>query len=445
MIDTPETTAHTRPSRTRRGRVWHGGRLVGRLREDGERHICFTYDRDWLDNGGFALSLSRPLSYGQDEVKAHHWFTGLLPEGDSQEQVRIINGFHVSRYNPLKLLLSIGGDCAGAFSVLPDGVSPEPARITGKTLDDTALTSMVHSKGKDLPTLPDGTVRFALAGAQRKMAVVYDGRDYSLSGCGRPSSHILKFETIKRVCFAEHLATRIAGAAGLPVVRTEYLEVEHQGKTTPYLRIDRFDRARDASGNIQPLHQEDMLQALGLSPIYKYQSQGGPSLRDVAELLREEALNPETNIAALADWQMLNFLLGNWDGHAKNLALLYGPGGEAPSLAPFYDLVSVEYLNALGAHWDRDMGLRVGERGGPDRIRRQDWESMAEDLGIPTGQLLDRLEDLATRLPDITARAVEDFASTRSERDRHVYRQLPRMVQKRCARLLRSGLTGRGR
>ena len=64
MIDTPETTAHTR-----RGRVWHGGRLVGRLREDGEGHICFTYDRDWLVNGGFALSLSRPLSYGQDEVK----------------------------------------------------------------------------------------------------------------------------------------------------------------------------------------------------------------------------------------------------------------------------------------------------------------------------------------------------------------------------------------
>ena len=180
-----------------------------------------------------------------------------------------------------------------------------------------------------------------------------------------------------------------------------------------------------------------------MSPIYKYQSQGGPSLRDVAELLREEALNPETNIAALADWQMLNFLLGNWDGHAKNLALLYGPGGEAPSLAPFYDLVSVEYLNALGAHWDRDMGLRVGERNGPDRIRRQDWESMAEDLGLQPGQLLDRLEEFATQLPGIAEQTVEEFVSVHG--DHHVYRQMPRMVQKRCARVLRSGLVGRGR
>ena len=438
MIDTPDTTALPR-----RGQVWHGERLVGRLREDGERHICFTYDQGWIDNGGFALSHSRPLSYGQDEVKAHHWFTGLLPEGDSQEQVRIINGFHVSRYNPLKLLLSIGGDCAGAFSVLPEGVSPAQARIDKRTLADTAFQAMVHAGGKDLPTLPDGRVRFALAGAQRKLAVVYDGVDYSLSGYGRPSSHILKFETHKRVCFAEHIATRIAGAAGLPVVKTEYLETGHQGKVAPCLRIDRFDRDRDAQGTILLRHQEDMLQALGLSPIYKYQSQGGPSLRDVAKLLQEEALNPETDIATLADWQMLNFLLGNWDGHAKNLALLYEPGAEAPALAPFYDIVSIEYLNTLGAHWDRDMAFAVGERNGPDRIRRRDWESMAEDLGLQPGQLLDRLEELATRLPGIAEQAVEDFVSVHG--DQHVYRQMPRMVRKRCARVLRSGLVLVGR
>ena len=440
MIDTQESTSHTH-----RARIWHGGRLVGRLREDGERHICFTYDRDWLDNGGFALTHSRPLSYGQDEVKTHHWFTGLLPEGDAKEQVCIRNGLHVSLCNPLKLLRLIGGDCAGAFSVLPADTPPDHASVPHRPLTHTELTNLVHSRGKDLPALPDGTVRFALAGAQRKMAAAYDGNEYSLSGYGRPSTHILKFETIKRVCFAEHLATRIAGAAGLPVIRTEYLEVEHQGKTVPYLRIDRFDRDRDASGNILLHHQEDMLQALGLSPIYKYQSQGGPSLRDIAELLRERAQSPEEDIAKLADWQMLNFLLGNWDGHAKNLALLYGPGGEAPSLAPFYDLVSFEYLNTLGAHWDRDMGLKVGERNGPDRIRRQDWERMAKDLGLRQGWLLDRLEAFATRLPDITEQAVEDFAATRSDSDRQVCCQLPRMVQKRCRRLLGSWLAGRGR
>ena len=438
MIDISDTSAYSR-----RGQVWHDDRIVGHLREDGEKQICFTYDQGWMDNRGFALSHSRPLSNGQDVAKAHHWFTGLLPEGDTKKQVRIIDDLHVIRYNPLEFLLIIGGDCAGAFSILPDDVSPGQAHIPHRTLTHTEFSTMVQSSGKYLPTLPDGKVRFSLAGAQRKMAIVYETGDYSLSGYGRPSSHILKFETHRRVCFAEHLTTRIAGAAGLPVVRTEYLEDEHQGKTMPFLRIARFDRKRDASGNMLLRHQEDMLQALGLSPIYKYQSQGGPSLRDIAELLRENTLNPETDIAALADWQMLNYLLGNWDGHAKNLALLYGPGGEAPSLAPFYDIVSIEYLNATGGRWDRDMAFAVGERNSPDRIRRQDWEKMAEDLGMQPGRLLDRLADFTARLPEITEQAVEDFISIHG--DRQVYRQLTRMVQKRCRRLLGSWQANRGR
>lgn len=140
---------------------------------------------------------------------------------------------------------------------------------------------------------------------------------------------------------------------------------------------------------------------------------------------------------------MLNFLLGNWDGHAKNLALLYGPGGEAPSLAPFYDIVSIEYLNATGGCWDRDMAFAVGERNSPDRIRRQDWEKMAEDLGMQPGRLLDRLADFTARLPEITEQAVEDFTSIHG--DRQVYRQLTRMVQKRCRRLLGSWQANRGR
>ena len=429
-------------SESRRGTVWHGDRRVGRIREDVEGQLCVTYDYDWLHGGGFALSHSFPLSYAQDEVKAHHWFAGLLPEEDSRQQLRgFCENMRFSDERDATLLFSIARDCAGAFSILPDAIPPGQARAPYRPLSDEELSGLVHSKGKDLPAFQDGTVRFALAGAQRKLAVAYDNETYALSGYGRPSGHILKFETHKRVCVAEHLATCIAGAAGLPVVRTEYLARERRGKTVPYLRIERFDRERDNQGNLVLRHQEDMLQALGLPPAFKYQSQGGPSLRDIAALLRARALRPDSDIATLADWQMLNFLLGNWDGHAKNLALLYQPGAEAPSLAPFYDLVSIEYLNALGAHWDRDMGFWVGERNGPDRIRRQDWERLAEDLGMQPNRLLDRLEDFAARLPGITEQAVEDFIATHGEPQ--VHRQLTRTVQKRCRRLLGSWLAGR--
>ena len=110
----------------RRGRVWHGERLVGHVREDEESHICFTYDRDWLDGGGFQISVSLPLWYGEDELKAHAWFVGLLPEGAARDRVRLRTGLQREK-DDMGLLLRIGGDCAGALSVLPDGMTPAEA------------------------------------------------------------------------------------------------------------------------------------------------------------------------------------------------------------------------------------------------------------------------------------------------------------------------------
>ena len=52
-----------------RGRVWHGERLVGQIQEDGERQLCFSYDRDWLDGGGFPISVSLPLLYGSKDLR----------------------------------------------------------------------------------------------------------------------------------------------------------------------------------------------------------------------------------------------------------------------------------------------------------------------------------------------------------------------------------------
>ena len=202
-----------------------------------------------------------------------------------------------------------------------------------------------------------------------------------------------------------------------------------EGDSQQQVRIDRFDRDRDAQGTILLRHQEDMLQALGLSPGYKYQRQGGPSLRDVAKLLREEALNPETDIATLADWQLLNFLLGNWDGHAKNLALLYEPGTEAPALAPFYDIVSVEYINVTGGRWGRNLVFAVGEHHSPERVTRADWERMAKDLGMSPARLLDRLEDFARRLPAIAEQSVEAFEKEHGAHQ--AYRHIPGMIEKR--------------
>ena len=409
------------------GSVWHGKRLVGRIREDGEGHICFTYDRDWLHGDGFPASVGLPLRCGGDEMKAHAWFAGLLPEGTARDRVRLRTRLQREK-DDLGLLLRIGGDCAGAFSVLPDGVTPAEAADPPRALGGDEVNYLIRGAGGPLPV----PVRFALAGAQHKLAVIHGGDgNYALSGYLRPSSHILKFETHKQICFAEHLATVMAGEAGLPVVETEYLEVENRDRTVPYLRIARYDRAVDAAGTVSLLHQEDMLQALGLPPMVKYQSEGGPSLRDIAELLRAEVMSPDRDLANLADWQMLNYLLGNWDGHAKNLSLLYRPGREAPELAPFYDIVSIEYLNvAMHARFDRSMAFAVGGNHTPERVTRADWEQMATDLGLPPDRLLERLGELARRLPGMAEQAVGAFETAYGKHQVHL--QMLRMIHKRC-------------
>ena len=90
-----------------------------------------------------------------------------------------------------------------------------------------------------------------------------------------------------------------------------------------------------------------MLQALGLSSALKYQPDGGPSISDVAELLRAHTARPAEALAQLRVWQILNCLVGNSNCRGKNLALLYWPGQAVPALAPFYDLISIEFLNLL--------------------------------------------------------------------------------------------------
>lgn len=421
-----------------RGRVWHSERLVGHIREDGESHICFSYDRDWLDGGGFPISVSLPLWYGETEFKAHAWFAGLLPEGAARDRVRLRTGLQREK-DDTGLLLRIGADCAGALSVLPDGMIPAEAAEPVRELTDDDIRGLVHFAGRPLPD----PVRFALAGAQHKLAVIHGGDGhYASPGYLRPSGHILKFETMKQVCFAEHVATAMAREAGLPVVETDCLQSDYRDRTTPYLRIPRYDRGQDEAGNVTLRHQEDMLQALGLHPMFKYQNEGGPFLRDIAELLRAEVLSPESDLASLADWQILNYLLGNWDGHAKNLSLLYEPGAEAPSLAPFYDIVSIEYLNvALRARFDRSMAFAVGGNHTPERVTRADWEKMAVDLGLQPARLLERLADLTRQLPDMAEQVVEDFAADHGKHPLHL--QMLRMITKRCGWVSRSVLAAR--
>lgn len=220
-----------------------------------------------------------------------------------------------------------------------------------------------------------------------------------------------------------------------------FLQAGVSNDATPYLRIGRFDRQWSESGRLVRLHQEDVMQALAEPTVLKVQRDGGPSIGVVAELLREHTARPVVALGLLRDWQIYNYLVGNRDAHGKNLALIYTPDQAVPTLAPFYDLVAIEFFNPLRpGTWSRDMAFYIGEHDEPERITRADWEIFARDLGMPPKRLLARLEELALQIPDVAQVARGAFAEANG--DQAAYDQLETSVRRRCRWVLNAVFGG---
>ena len=121
--------------------AWSGHRLVGRLRRDSFGHIGFRYDPEWLSGGGFAISQTLPLGaeeFTAEESVAHRFFANLLPEGGFRE--RIVRDLKISDTD-FNLLRAIGGECAGALSVLPEQQKPS-AQHSYRPINDEELTDI---------------------------------------------------------------------------------------------------------------------------------------------------------------------------------------------------------------------------------------------------------------------------------------------------------------
>jgi HipA-like protein len=71
-----------------------------------------------------------------------------------------------------------------------------------------------------------------------------------------------------------------------------------------------------------------------------YESDGGPGIRDIYDLLKGSD-SPEEDQKILFKAQIVFWLLGATDGHAKNFSVRLSPGGRF-RLTPLYDIVSAQ-------------------------------------------------------------------------------------------------------
>jgi len=149
------------------------------------------------------------------------------------------------------------------------------------------------------------------------------------------------------------------------------------------------------------LHQEDFCQALGVPPGMKYEAEGGPTLADVTDVLRDVSVRGALDVLTLVRAVIVNHVLGNSDAHAKNLALLYGESG--PRLAPLYDIVS----SGIYPEVDSSMAMAIGDEFDPDQVGPDDIRSFAEQCGLSASAVRDEWSALAPRIARCAARVAE--------------------------------------
>jgi serine/threonine-protein kinase HipA len=315
----------TRPQQG--GRARRGGQ-GGRHLVDFHWHADAELARTRLTES-FASSPALPL----DRRRVSRFFGGYLPEGNQRQAMA--DQRQIGKDDLFAFLREYGGSVAGALSFrLPrqdSGYAPLSASDLRRALKDAA--------GKHNQAVRDDS-RSMIPGFQPKVLVAKMNGQWAMPHGNAHSTHILKpprASAPERI-IDEFYAHELARALGLASFGSEIMRTGGMR----YLAIERFDR-RVVDGHARVIHQEDAAQAMGLDWLddsAKFQDprhprdSGRASAYAIAEVLAALDADP------LATWlRQLTFrvLIGDNDGHAKNVGIIHEPDHDRVS--DLYDAV----------------------------------------------------------------------------------------------------------
>lgn len=414
--------------------VWHGDRLVGTLwRGSDERLMGFEYSDDWMATSA-SISNSLPIErkiWPAEDQRAHRWFGNLLPEEQARDA--LIKRLGIAD-DDFTLLEAIGGDCAGALVILPPGQAPSQ-QGEYETLPQDKLARWASFReryalmgGDDPVTRP----RLSLAGAQDKIPVLLDSGELHLPHGAAASSHILKFAVEGRelIILSELYLNTLANLAGLRCAKTE---IRYAGSHA-YLLVERYDRSGIGTANLQRLHQEDLCQAMGLGRTHKYQVPSGPTFGQCVQKVRQACRPAAKSIQQLLLWQIFNVLVGNSDGHAKNLSLLQSSKGDW-HMAPTYDLVGTV---VLGYH--PELAFSIGDQFNSQQLLPRDWQAFADECDFSYPFVKRKIAELAARLSELAdSQRLQETLANAGLREKG-WRQLQQhrcYIERQCRRAAR--------
>lgn len=393
--------------------VYLNGVLVGKLTKESGA-LSFEYNGSWLaQDGARPISLSLPLrdkSYTGDLV--FNFFDNLLPD-NPQIRARIQSKFQAKTSHPYDLLSEIGKDCIGAIGLASSKLDFE-RHIACEPLNSEEIANVLQNyRQAPLGMLNiEDHFRISMAGAQEKAAFLSYNKRWNRPLGSTPTTHIFKLPIgfleaqqidLSESCENEHLSSLILDAFGLPVAKTT---VECFDKTKTLI-VERFDRRYSSDKQwIMRLPQEDMCQALGVSPNLKYQADGGPGIIDIMKLLKNSA-NAAEDCTTFMKSQIVFYLLAAIDGHAKNFSVFIEPSGSY-RLTPLYDVMSAYPLIQKKQLHEKKVTMAMALIGKNKHylwhtILRRHFLSTADKVGFSVNVMQSMLDECIAQIPSVIA------------------------------------------
>lgn len=400
--------------------IWMNGIPVG-FWEKTRGEDRFQYLSEWVaDEQGIPLSLSLPFTVGNqlccgDVVR--NYFDNLLPDSENIRR-RLARRYRAGSFDPLDLLAELGRDCAGAIQLLMPGEEPADVfSVNYRPLSETEVATILRNTTVDLASCHEDVRahRFCIAGAQEKTALLWHKGKWCLPEGHTPTTHIFKLPLglvgnmqadMSTSVENEWLCSLILEHYGMPVAKTQIAQFEDQKA----LIVERFDRAWSGDWQrIVRLPQEDICQALGISPRKKYQSEGGPGVSDIMEILRHSE-RAKSDMERFFKAQILFWVMAAIDGHAKNFSIAVGPQNSY-RLTPLYDVLSawpVMGQQNSQISWKK-CRLAMAIRGSSNyyllwKIQRRHWIHHGELTGLTKQQVELMIDEIISSAPEVIER-----------------------------------------
>ncbi len=268
---------------------------------------------------------------------------------------------------------------------------------------------------RNLATAPlgieDDDFRISLAGAQEKTALLRKDGDWIRPVGMTPTTHILKTQlgelpngiNLSDSVENEFLCIAFCKAMGLEVAEVEIVDFEDVRS----LVVTRFDRRWSRDGRLIRLPQEDFCQALGYPPSQKYQMDGGPGIAEGMKLLSASDA-PNNDRLTFFKAQVVFWLLGATDGHAKNFSIALRPGGGF-RIIPLYDVLTAQKAVADGQirHNRMRLAMCVGDQNHYriNEVVKRHFLETTKAVGLGGDLVENAIGDLLGRVPTAKADA----------------------------------------